>query len=162
MIIRPVKSSDITAMQTLILDHGKNEWNYIPEDKIKNHLDQITSGKVEAVLAESAGEVIGFVTFHPSTHFNRYRQPETNTPHGYIHEAVVHKSHVGKGLGTSLLKEAVRHLQAQGFAEIFIDRHEENLASAGMMRKAGFIEVFLDPQHRTSGSCRTTVCRIDC
>jgi len=43
---------------------------------------------------------------------------------------------------------------------VFIDRHEENLASAGMMRAAGFVEIdtYADPRRRPHGSGRTTVC----
>jgi hypothetical protein len=42
---------------------------------------------------------------------------------------------------------------------LLIDRHEENLASAGMMRKAGFTELrtFVDLQRRDYGSRKTTV-----
>ena len=47
-----------------------------------------------------------------------------------------------------------------GVDAVFVDRHEENLASAGMMRKAGFTEVetYADPRRRPHGSGRTTVC----
>ncbi len=165
MNIRAASAADIAAMQSLIFEHGKNEWNYLPEDKIKNHLGQLAGGAIEAVLAEESGAIIGFATFHPSTHFNRFRSAVlSQTPHGYIHEVVVHRGHAGKGLGTSLLREAVKQMQERGFGEIYIDRHEENLASAGMMRKAGFTEIdtFEDPEHRSSGSRRTTVCRIHC
>ena len=93
----------------------------------------------------------------------RYQSREhVGYPHGYVCEAVVHRAHAGKGLGSKLLREAVAELCRQGLKEIYIERHEENRASAGMMRKAGFTEVatFDDPQRRSSGSRRTTVCRI--
>ena len=42
---------------------------------------------------------------------------------------------------------------------LLIDRHEENLASAGMMRKAGFVtlKTYLDLERRDYGSRKTTV-----
>jgi hypothetical protein len=50
----------------------------------------------------------------------------------------------------------------QGFVEVFIERHEENPGSAGMMSKAGFVEIDTchDPARRALGSRRTTVCRL--
>jgi L-amino acid N-acyltransferase YncA len=53
-------------------------------------------------------------------------------------------------------------LAAQGLKDVYIDRHEENAASAGMMRKGGFVEVdtFAEPARRPHGSGRTTVCRL--
>ena len=93
----------------------------------------------------------------------RYQSREhVGYPHGYVGEAVVHREHAGKGLGSRLLKEVLAALAGEDCKEIYIERHEENLASAGMMRKAGFTEVatFDDPQRRSSGSRRTTVCRI--
>ena len=82
--------------------------------------------------------------------------------HGYICEAVVHRDMVGQGLGSRLLRRAVERLAAQGVADIYIDRHEENAGSAGMMRKAGFVEIdsYADPERRPHGSRRTTVCRL--
>ena len=65
----------------------------------------------------------------------------------------------GQGLGSRLLGESVKFLAEQGVQDIYIDRHEENAASAGMMRKAGFVELdtFPDPARRPSGSGRTTL-----
>jgi L-amino acid N-acyltransferase YncA len=163
MIIRSATSDDVAAMQSLIFEHGPNEWNFIPEKEIREHLNKVRTDEVRAVLAEIDAKIIGFVTFHPSTYFNRYSDNK-ETAKGYIREAVVHRGHVGKGLGTKLLGEAVKQLHAWGFDEIYIDRHEENRASAGMMKKAGFkeIDTFLDSEHRAAGSRRTTVCRIRC
>ena len=67
---------------------------------------------------------------------------------------------VGQGLGTRLLREALASLSSRGVSSVFIDRHEENLASAGMMRRAGFVEMdtYADPRRHPHGSGRTTVC----
>ena len=73
---------------------------------------------------------------------------------------MVRRDQAGRGLGTQLLKEALASLTTRGVHMVFIDRHEENRASAGMMRRAGFAEVetYPDPRRRTHGSGRTTVC----
>lgn len=46
-----------------------------------------------------------------------------------------------------------------GGHEIYIERHEENLASAGMMYKLGFdiVETFYDPEKRDHGSRNTAI-----
>lgn len=162
-VIRFARDDDIGAMRALIFEHGANQWNFLPEEEVTVHIAAIASGKTEAVLAEVDGVLAGFVTFLQSRAMARYQpQAQKGFQHGYICEAVVHRQFAGKGLGSALLQEAVRHLLERGMSEIYIERHEENLASAGMMRKAGFREVdtFDDPTRRASGSRRTTVCRI--
>ncbi len=152
----------LSALQALIFDHGANIWNYLPQDAIQEHLDDIAQGRAHGVLALQAGHLLGAVTFGLSTDFDRYLPPQTRgTPQGYVSEAVVRRDRVGQGLGTRLLREALAALSAMGAQAVFIDRHEENLASAGMMRRAGFvaIDTYDDPRRRPNGSGRTTVCR---
>jgi len=161
-IVRDAEAVDIARMGALIFEHGKNEWNYLPDKGVRDHLGKIASGDVRGVIAESSKEIVGFVTFHPTIEFVRFRT--NDAPHGYIAEAVVHGGYAGQGLGARLLHKAVEHLNAEGFDEIYIERHEENRASAAMMKKAGFVEVesYPDPVRRSSGTRRTTVSRIRC
>lgn len=152
----------LSALQALIFDHGANSWNYLPEDGIREHLDDIAQGRAHGVLASQDGHLLGAVTFGLSTAFDRYLPPQTSgTPQGYVSEAVVRRDRVGQGLGTRLLREALAALSAMGVQAVFIDRHEENLASAGMMRRAGFVEIetYDDPRRHPHGSGRTTVSR---
>lgn len=159
--IRQAQAQDIAGMCELIFEHGPNPWNHLPGDEVIAHLQAIADGTVLAVLAEREGELLGFVSYQLSRHFERH-QPEARRGqlHGYICEAVTHRAVAGQGLGTRLLQQAVMQLGEQGMSDIYIDRHEENAASAGMMRKAGFIEVetYADPQRRPNGSGRTTLC----
>ena len=152
----------LSALRALIFDHGANSWNYLPEDGIREHLDDIAQGRAHGVLASQDGHLLGAVTFGLSTAFDRYLPPQTSgTPQGYVSEAVVRRDRVGQGLGTRLLREALAALSAMGAQAVFIDRHEENLASAGMMRRAGFVEIetYDDPRRHPHGSGRTTVSR---
>jgi ribosomal protein S18 acetylase RimI-like enzyme len=151
----------LPALQALIFEHGANIWNYLPEDGIRAHLDDIAQGRAHGVLALQDGHILGAVTFGLSTDFERYLPPQTRgTPQGYVSEAVVRRDRVGQGLGTRLLRQALTSLSKTGVASVFIDRHEENLASAGMMRRAGFVELdtYADLRRRPHGSGRTTVC----
>ncbi len=74
---------------------------------------------------------------------------------------MIHRDMAGQGLGSTLLEKAVARLGEKGLVDLYIDRHEENAASAGMMRKAGFSELhtYADPERRPNGSRRTTICR---
>ncbi|MFM6992877.1 MAG: N-acetyltransferase family protein [Rhodoferax sp.] len=151
----------LPALQALIVDHGANVWNYLPEDGIRAHIDDIAHGRAHGVLALDDGQILGAVTFGLSSGFDRYlHAPLQGRLQGYVNEAVVRRDQAGRGLGTRLLKEALATLATMGVQTVFIDRHEENRASAGMMRRAGFVEVetYPDPRRRTHGSGRTTVC----
>ena len=161
--VRVVAASaqDLPALHDLIFDHGANIWNYLPEDGIREHLEDIAQGRAHGVLALEAGQWIGAVTFGLSTDFDAYLPPQQRgTPQGYVSEAVVRRDRVGQGLGTWLLRQALDALGRLGAEVVFIDRHEENLASAGMMRAAGLVELetYADPRRRPHGSGRTTVC----
>ena len=150
------------ALEALIFQHGANSWNYLPEDGICDHLDAVAQGRDHGVLALQDGQILGAVTFGLSADFDRYMPAQLRgTPQGYVSEAVVRRDRVGQGLGTRLLREALAVLSAMGVPFVFIDRHEENEASAGMMRRAGFVEIdtYADPRRRPHGSGRTTVCR---
>ena len=159
---RAAQPADIPAMATFIFEHGPNPWNYLPQDAVLAHLQGIAEGAVRARLAEGdGGELAGFVTFLASSNFERYQATERrDVPQGYVGEAVVHRELGGRGLGSRLLREAVQGLRELGIHDIYIERHEENAGSAGMMRKAGFVEVatFPDPERRSAGTRRTTLC----
>ncbi|MFD1297444.1 GNAT family N-acetyltransferase [Lysobacter gummosus] len=152
----------IGEILTLIREHGPNPWNYLPEVELAAHLSAIRSGRTQAVVALLEGQIVAVVTFEPSDAFHRYQPGGREIEwQGHIGEAVVHRQHRGQGLGTQLLKAAVARLQQMGLVEIYVERHEDNEGSAGMMRNAGFvvIDVFDDPRRRDAGSRRTTVSR---
>ncbi len=155
------RTEHLPALEALIFDHGANIWNYLPEDGIREHLDDVAQGRAHGVLALQDGHILGAVTFCLNTDFDRYLSASLRgTPQGYVCEAVVRRDQAGQGLGTRLLREALSVLAKMGVQVVFIDRHEENRASAGMMRRAGFVEIdtFAEPWRRPQGSGRTTVC----
>lgn len=158
---RLARPQDVPALAAFIFEHGANPWNYLPQEAVLGHLHGIVEGSVQAVVAEQAGELVGFVTYLHSSNCRDYQPAQRrDLPQGYIGEAVVHRDLTGQGFGARLLGEAVSRLVEQGVRDIYIERHEENSASAGMMRKAGFVEVctFSDPERRANGSRRTTLC----
>lgn len=161
--LQEANSSQIAEIHALIREHGPNPWNFIPEAKVGAHLAAMAVGRTRAVIAKNGSEgLVALVTFEPSDDYHRYQPTGSEIDwQGHIGEVVVHREHRGHGLGALLLREAVARLQAWGLPMVYAERHEENEGSAGMMRKAGFVELdtFDDPARRSSGSRRTTVCR---
>ncbi|MEN0106421.1 MAG: GNAT family N-acetyltransferase [Pseudomonas sp.] len=161
LTIRNAQTEDIGELTALLLEHGPNPWNYLPEDDVRAHLQAIADGSVEAVVAQQGERIVGFVSYIRTWQFaDQQPAARRDEAHGYICEAVVHRDLAGQGLGSTLLEQAVAQLGEKGLVDIYIDRHEENAASAGMMRKAGFSELhtYADPERRPNGSRRTTVC----
>lgn len=146
-------------MRHLLLTEGPNQWNHITDDSIDHQFELIRNGNALAVLAEDK-DIVGFAILILKgacpNKLNKYAQGATIA---YINDVVIASSQSGKGLGTQLLKEAVRLASIEKCSKIYIERHEENLASAGMMRKAGFelVDTFNDPNKRTSGTRNTTI-----
>jgi L-amino acid N-acyltransferase YncA len=157
------EAGHLPAIQALILDHGANVWNWLPPEGIAQHMRDIAAGQAHGLLAMEDGVILGALTYCTTRDFARYQSAERRDAfHGYVCEVVVRREQTGRGLGVQLLQRVVQAMQADGLQEIYIDRHEENAASAGMMRRTGFVELetFAEPARRPHGSGRTTVCRL--
>jgi L-amino acid N-acyltransferase YncA len=162
LALRRGRADDIPALIELLFDHGANEWNHLPELPIRAHLNRIADDRARAVIAEEHGALVGFVSFELGTDMAEYQPPERRPSiHGIIHEAVVRRDRCGRGIGAQLLEAAVQWIAELGCREVYVGRHDENLGSAGMMRKAGFevIDVYDDFSRRTAGNRRTAICR---
>ena len=72
---------------------------------------------------------------------------------------VVHKDYSGRGIGTGLLEDIIQRAPNLGAEILLVDRHTENVGSAGMMRNAGFKELttFVDFDRRDFGNRSITV-----
>jgi len=157
-------AEDIPAIESLILEHGPNQWNHLPEDDVRRHVASIEAGATLAVVAFSKPlqETVGVVTYEISRRYHMYQPPRrSSADHGYIAEAVVHPDFAGRGLGTELFSAAIQDLVSKGMKEIYAMRHADNDPSRRMMDKSGMrtMAEFDDPDIRPSGSRRTTVMR---
>lgn len=160
---RPLDYADFKAMRTLLLTEAPNEWNYITDESIDHQFKLLQNGNALAVLAEE-NHILGFaIVIMKSACPVQLSQYDQLSNIAYINDVVVASSQSGKGLGTQLLKESIRLAGIEKCSKVYIERHEENLASAGMMRKAGFtlVETFNDPHKRTSGSRNTSILSIN-
>ena len=159
---RKLKKTDFQAMKALLLTEGKNEWNYITDASIEHQFQLINQGKAIAVLAEDKG-IVGFAVLIIKeacpAKLDKYADRSNIA---YVNDVVVASSQRSKGLGSQLLQESINIAGNEKCTHVYIERHEENLASAGMMRKTGFelVETFYDPNKRTAGSRKTSVLTI--
>ncbi len=159
---RKLNEADFQAMQELLLKEGPNEWNYITDASIGHQFQLINQGKAIPVLAEDTC-IVGFaVLIIKEACPAKLSKYAALSDIAYINDVVVASSQSGKGLGNRLLKESIKLAGNEKCSHVYIERHEENLASAGMMRKAGFelVETFYDPNKRTTGSRKTSVLSI--
>ncbi|MFQ3237027.1 MAG: ribosomal protein S18 acetylase RimI-like enzyme [Paraglaciecola sp.] len=156
---RPLNESDFLQMRKVLLREGPNEWNYITDESIEQQFQLIRDAKARAILAED-DEISGFaiLIFKEAcpSHLTQYSALSSMA---YINDVVVSMAHSGKGIGSALLNMAIECAQKEQCEKVYIERHEENLASAGMMRKAGFhvINTVYDPNKRTTGSRKTSL-----
>lgn len=156
---RALTESDLNEMKTLLLKDGPNDWNFLSEESIEHQFQLIKEENALAVLAED-NEIVGFAVlifreYCPST-LEKYTNLSSID---YINDVVVSKNHSGKGIGNRLLNECLAIAKKRHSTAVYIQRHEENLASAGMMQKAGFemVDTYYDPTKRFVGSKNTSV-----
>jgi ribosomal protein S18 acetylase RimI-like enzyme len=159
---RKLNTADFQAMKVLLIKEGKNEWNYITDASIEHQFQLVNQGKAIPVLAEERG-IVGFaVLIIKEACPAKLDKYAARSNIAYVNDVVVAASQRGKGLGSQLLQEAIKLAGNEKCSHVYIERHEENLPSAGMMRKAGFelVETFYDPHKRTAGSRKTSVLTI--
>ncbi|MEH6585855.1 MAG: GNAT family N-acetyltransferase [Halioglobus sp.] len=159
IISRKLTDSDLQSMKTLLFNEGPNEWNYLTEESVDQQIELIKTGKALAVLAD-ADEILGFaVLILGEACPKKLSKYQSLDKVAYINDVVVAKELAGQGVGTKLLLECSLIAKERNFDDVYIERHEENLASAGMMRKAGFelVETIYDPAKRFSGSQNTSI-----
>jgi ribosomal protein S18 acetylase RimI-like enzyme len=152
--------SELPELKAFLFDHGQNPWNHLPAEGVDHEFNLVAQQKASILVAIKGQQQIGFVIFyHADTLPSQYLQYSNQQPAIYIAEVVVHREFAGQGIGHKLLSLIIDQAPDLGASMLLIDRHEENLASAGMMRKAGFTELrtYVDLQRRDYGSRKTTV-----
>ena len=164
MEIRPAQATETAGLKEFILSHGINSWNYLSDEELSHHLEALRSGEVLAFVAEEEDRIVGVATCGVGHRFGHYKDDaDSGSMHGIISEVVVAEEWCRRGIGTELMRHCCIQLRAKDITRIYVERHEENKASAGMMAKAGFqvIDTFHDPDRRSCGSLNTSVSRFD-
>ena len=156
---RQLNVADFEQMKNILFRDGLNEWNYITDESIEQQFQLIRDKRALAVLAEES-EIIGFaILIFKEACPSQLSQYSNLSTMAYINDVVVNINYSGKGIGSRLLHKAIELAKKAQCEKVYIARHEENLASAGMMRKASFqiVDTYYDPNKRTTGSRNTSV-----
>ena len=153
-------SNELDYLQNFLVQNGTNQWNYLPEDGINQQFKRLAVGADYCLVAKDGEDIVGLAIFCKLGDIpDFFGHPIGRNDVIYVAEVVVHSQWSGKGIGSTLLKQIAITAKDRGANELLISRHEQNLASAGMMRKAGFTELdcFSDPQRRQTGSRKTSI-----
>ncbi|MEC4088037.1 GNAT family N-acetyltransferase [Pseudoalteromonas rubra] len=156
--------TEADTLKALLWQHGQNEWNYLTEDGVNAEFELLERGAASALVAVQDDEIIGCSVLIDATHSPDYLNKYTHQKLMYfIGDVVVASQHGGKGIATALLQACITQARQVGAEVVLIERHEENLASAGMMRKAGFhiLDTFHDPEKRSAGSQNSCILAIE-
>lgn len=151
---------EIDKLKKLLWKYGPNEWNYLTKEGVDDEFLLMQNASASAVVATYENEIIGF-----SVLIDGDKSPEYLSKYGsvddmcFIGDVVVSSNHSGKGVATQLLIKCLDEAKQKKYKTVLVERHEENLASAGMMKKAGFsiIDVFYDPDKREKGSKNSVI-----
>lgn len=157
---RKASIEEIDELKALLWEFGPNEWNYLTPEGVDDEFSLIENGNAQAIVALYTSKVIGFAVLIDGqlapTYLKKYCSMKDMK---FIGDVVVSSLHSGKGIATKLLEECLLEAKNNNTSTVLIERHEENLASAGMMRKAGFeiVDTFYDPNKRVSGSQNSVI-----
>jgi ribosomal protein S18 acetylase RimI-like enzyme len=157
---RLAEVNELDDLKSFLFEHATNPWNHLPAVGVDNEFSLVAQQQASALVAEEGNQTVGFVIFyHPTMLPSKYHQYTNGNSAVYIAEAVVHRNYGSQGIGTRLLTLVIERAPSLGASMLIVDRHEQNAASAGMMRKAGFIELctFVDEPRRNYGSKKTTI-----
>lgn len=160
MIIRSPLEDELAYLQTFLVEQGSNQWNYLPEAGVNEQFQRLTLGSDRCLVAVDNEAVVGMAIYRQPGDVPKIFTNFVNLSHVvYVAEVVVHSEFTGKGIGSALMDEIIMIAKKLGAKELVIDRHEQNLASAGMMRKVGFKELdcFVDLTRRETGSQKTSI-----
>lgn len=96
MTIRPHRDTDIATLSRIYLDARRETFMWVAPDLFAlADFERDTEGE-EIYVAETAGQVTGFVSLW--------------VPEPFIHHLYVDENHRGRGIGSALLTHAVRRL----------------------------------------------------
>jgi GNAT superfamily N-acetyltransferase len=157
---RKALTEEFDSLKSFIFKHGPSQWNYLPEEGIDKTFSLLADNHGEALITCEDDTIIGLaIFFYPPALPEKFKEFSQSATAIYVAEVVVHGDYSGRGIGSQLLNKIIAKAPDLGASKVLLDRHEENAASAGMMRKAGFVKIctFSDLERRHSGSRKTTI-----
>jgi ribosomal protein S18 acetylase RimI-like enzyme len=141
--IRPFRRSDLeqltnlwkelmsdpsaTIRSVLITDENVLRWQrYV----MKVHEED----ENQILIAELDGKLVGYTLFQKQSEY-----PLTTSANwASINDLYVHPSYRREGIGTKIMKQALKHLKTKGITYVRINVNVENQAAINLYRKFGF------------------------
>ncbi|WP_409418659.1 N-acetyltransferase family protein [Marinomonas sp. RS-M-Aa-14] len=160
IVFRPAAVEELADVKALLWDQGPNKWNYLTEESVETEFALVEQGSAMVMVAVDNEQIVGFAVLMDGEvspdYLAKYYALDDIC---YIGDVVVSSAYSGQGIATKLLECCIESSKEKRASVVLIERHEENLASAGMMRKAGFqvVDTFSDPGKRSVGSRKTAI-----
>jgi GNAT superfamily N-acetyltransferase len=134
--IRAACDEDRDAMRRVFIEAGRAAWNQILS---ANALAELSlpdrwraGGGVEVLVAESAGDIVGFICLRPSA------DDDAGPQIAEVDAFYTHPSVWGRGVGRAVLSAAVARLAASGFREATLWTEYRNHRPLRFYRAAGW------------------------
>ena len=159
MSSRAISDGDVGNLKHLFYEHGINDWNSFDECSIDEQISLVKEGSADIVFLEDASILgVAFLIYGTSCpdKLKKYYALEKIC---FIKDVVVSSELHGQGFGTRLVEFCLTLAAKENYEKMFIERHEENIASKKMMEKSGFqvVDRFYDPDKRRVGTRKTVV-----
>ncbi|MEN6670286.1 GNAT family N-acetyltransferase [Psychrobacter sp. B38] len=157
---RKAAIEEIEDLKALLWKFGPNEWNYLTPEGVNDEFALVENGGAQVIVATHDLIIVGLAVLIDGLNSPKYLEKYGSLEDiQFIGDVVVSSLYSGQGIATRLLKECLLDAKRKKADAVLVERHEENLGSAGMMRKAGFkiIDTYHDPQKRTVGSKNSVV-----
>jgi phosphinothricin acetyltransferase len=141
-VVRPSREADVPAMLAIYLHHIRNgvdpsydgESDAPDADDLKRRRKNMQRGRLPHVVAEQAGEVVGYAYAVPFRKRPAYR-------YTVKHSIYVRNDRLGRGIGRTLLAALVDACAAGGYRQMIGYIDGANEASFRLHKSFGFHEV---------------------
>ncbi len=128
---RLARKKDARAIEDMILEWSKPQWPKWQPERAKTILEVLGDGKNHLVLvAETSDEIVGVL------HLVFYLDILQGSLNSHVNFLLVKEGRRGKGIGSSLLDDAVRKARKRGAIEMHVDTIFEDAAK--FYKKYGF------------------------
>ena len=143
IIIRELKTEEVGILEDMLYNaiYQPDETNPIPRvviniPEVSVYIDKFGSKKDDyCLVAELQGQIVGAVWVRIlADEIKGYGNVDDKTPEFAIS---LFKEHRNKGIGTTLMKEMIEHLETKGYAQTSLSVKKENYA-VRMYQQLGF------------------------
>jgi len=130
VVIRQAEEKDTPVLEDLFLRFSA--WPLQRGQTLRRIVKETTS---ELLVAESNQEIVGLI------HQVFFLDPVHAGLNSYITSLFVKESHRKRGIGSQLLREAVKNAKKKGVIEIHVDTEENNVRAMEFYQDHGFKRV---------------------